>query len=287
MVIKTETLNKEIKKGLYLVSTPIGNLDDITFRAIEILKKSDFILCEDTRVSGKLFKKYGINSKLIANHKFNEKKNLSKVIKLLKENLIISLISDAGTPGISDPGSILVRECVNNNISITALPGPSAVATAVAISGFSEKFFFYGFFPDKLKKLEEDLKILSQLNSSLVFFVSSKKFNKIINQLKMNFSGRKILICREMTKIYEEFIRKNIDQLDENDVKQKGELTIVVSEKLGNKKNSQKLSESDKRNIRKMIDKYTIKEIANLISLNKKISKKEIYNYCLILKNEN
>ena len=172
MVIKTETLNKEIKKGLYLVSTPIGNLDDITFRAIEILKKSDFILCEDTRVSGKLFKKYGINSKLIANHKFNEKKNLSKVIKLLKENLIISLISDAGTPGISDPGSILVRECVNNNISITALPGPSAVATAVAISGFSEKFFFYGFFPDKLKKLEEDLKILSQLNSSLVFFVS-------------------------------------------------------------------------------------------------------------------
>ena len=287
MVIKTETLNKEIKKGLYLVSTPIGNLDDITFRAIEILKKSDFILCEDTRVSGKLFKKYGINSKLIANHKFNEKKNLSKVIKLLKENLIISLISDAGTPGISDPGSILVRECVNNNISITALPGPSAVATAVAISGFSEKFFFYGFFPDKLKKLEEDLKILSQLNSSLVFFVSSKKFNKIINQLKMNFSGRKILICREMTKIYEEFIRKNIDQLDENDVKQKGELTIVVSEKLGNKKNSQKLSESDKRNIRKMIDKYSIKEITNLISLNKKISKKEIYNYCLILKNEN
>ncbi len=287
MVIKTETLNKEIKKGLYLVSTPIGNLDDITFRAIEILKKSDFILCEDTRVSGKLFKKYGINSKLIANHKFNEKKNLSKVIKLLKENLIISLISDAGTPGISDPGSILVRECVNNNISITALPGPSAVATAVAISGFSEKFFFYGFFPDKLKKLEEDLKILSQLNSSLVFFVSSKKFNKIINQLKMNFSGRKILICREMTKIYEEFIRKDIDQLDENDVKQKGELTIVVSEKLGNKKNSQKLSESDKRNIRKMIDKYSIKEITNLISLNKKISKKEIYNYCLILKNEN
>ena len=103
----------------------------------------------------------------------------------------------------------------------------------------------------------------------------------------MNFSGRKILICREMTKIYEEFIRKDIDQLDENDVKQKGELTIVVSEKLGNKKNSQKLSESDKRNIRKMIDKYSIKEITNLISLNKKISKKEIYNYCLILKNEN
>ena len=148
MVIKTETLNKEIKKGLYLVSTPIGNLDDITFRAIEILKKSDFILCEDTRVSGKLFKKYGINSKLIANHKFNEKKNLSKVIKLLKKNLIISLISDAGTPGISDPGSIFSKReiNVNNNISITALPGPSAVATAVAISGFSEKFFFYGFF---------------------------------------------------------------------------------------------------------------------------------------------
>ena len=287
MVINFKTLNKEIKKGLYLVSTPIGNLDDITFRAVEILKNSDFILCEDTRVSSNLFKKYGIQSKLISNHKFNERKNLSKIIQLLKSNLIISLVSDAGTPSISDPGALLVRECVKNNIMITAAPGPSAVSTAVSISGFSEKFFFYGFFPDKIKKMEEDLKNLSLINCSIVFFVSPKKINKIINPLKMNFSGRKILICREISKFYEEFIRTEVDQLEEFDKKLKGELTIVISEKDKDKKVLQKLSESDKRNISKMINKLSIKEITSLICSNKDISKKEVYNYCLKLKNEN
>jgi len=287
MVINFKTLNKEIKKGLYLVSTPIGNLDDITFRAVEILKNSDFILCEDTRVSSNLFKKYGIQSKLIAYHKFNERKNLSKIIHLLKSNLVISLVSDAGTPSISDPGALLVRECVKNNIMITAAPGPSAVSTAVSISGFSEKFFFYGFFPDKIKKIEEDLKNLSLLNCSIVFFVSPKKINKIINPLKINFSGRRILICREISKFYEEFIRKEVDMLEEFDKKLKGELTIVISEKDKDKKVLQKLSESDKRNISKMINKLSIKEITSLICSNKDISKKEVYNYCLKLKNEN
>ena len=287
MVINFKTLNKEIKKGLYLVSTPIGNLDDITFRAVEILKNSNFILCEDTRVSSNLFKKYGIKSKLISYHKFNERKNLSKIIHLLKSNLVISLVSDAGTPSISDPGALLVRECVKNNIMITAAPGPSAVSTAVSISGFSEKFFFYGFFPDKIKKIEEDLKNLSLLNCSIVFFVSPKKINKIINPLKINFSGRRILICREISKFYEEFIRKEVDMLEEFDKKLKGELTIVISEKDKDKKVLQKLSESDKRNISKMINKLSIKEITSLICSNKDISKKEVYNYCLKLKNEN
>ncbi len=287
MVINFKTLNKEIKKGLYLVSTPIGNLDDITFRAVEILKNSNFILCEDTRVSSNLFKKYGIKSKLISYHKFNERKNLSKIIQLLKSNSIISLVSDAGTPSISDPGALLVRECIKNNIMITAAPGPSAVSTAVSLSGFSEKFFFYGFFPDKIKKIEEDLKSLSPFDCSIVFFISPKKINKIINPLKMNFSGRRMLICREMSKFYEEFIRIDVDQLKEFDRELKGELTIVISEKDKDKKVLQKLSESDKINISKMINKLSIKEITSLICLNKDISKKEIYNYCLKLKNEN
>ena len=286
MVINFKTLNKEIKKGLYLVSTPIGNLDDITFRAVEILKNSNFILCEDTRVSSNLFKKYGIKSKLISYHKFNERKNLSKIIQLLKSNSIISLVSDAGTPSISDPGALLVRECIKNNIMITAAPGPSAVSTAVSLSGFSEKFFFYGFFPDKIKKIEEDLKSLSPFDCSIVFFISPKKINKIINPLKMNFSGRRMLICREMSKFYEEFIRIDVDQLKEFDRELKGELTIVISEKDKDKKVLQKLSESDKINISKMINKLSIKEITSLICLNKDISKKEVYNYCLKLKNE-
>ncbi len=287
MTLNYKSLNKEIKKGLYLVSTPIGNLGDITFRAVETLKKSDYILCEDTRVSKNLFKKYEIKSKLISNHKFNEKKNLSRNIELLKSGSIISLVSDAGTPGISDPGAMLVKECIKNDINITPVPGASAISSALAISGFSEKFFFYGFFPEKLKKLNQDLNILSNLNCSIIFFVSPKKINKIVELLKENFSGRKILICREMSKFYEEFIRLEIDQLKSFEKELKGELTVVISEKNENKKILQKLTESDKRNISKMIGKLSIKEITNLINSNSNVSKKEIYNYCLILKNEN
>tara|TARA_B100000003_G_scaffold185865_1_gene180420 strand:- start:2845 stop:3708 length:864 start_codon:yes stop_codon:yes gene_type:complete len=287
MVVNSKSLNKETKKGLYLVPTPIGNLSDITLRAIEILKKSDYILCEDTRVSLNLFKKYEIKSKLISNHKFNEQKNLQKIINLLKQDLIVSLISDAGTPAISDPGSVLIRECIKEDIPIIPIPGPSAVSTAVAISGFSEKFFFYGFFPDKIKMLNQDLSSLSQLNSSIVFFISPKKINKIIPILKKSFSGRKILICREISKIYEEFIRNDVDKLQEFNTELKGELTIVISEIEDNKKNQQKLSESDKRNIDILINKLSIKEITNLIWMNRKVSKKEVYNYCLKLKNEN
>ena len=165
--------DKKFKKGLYFVSTPIGNLGDITLRAIEILKKSDYILCEDTRVSKNLFNKYEIKSKLISNHKFNEKKNLFKIIELLKNGSIISLISDAGTPGISDPGSILINKCVEDNIEIIPVPGASSVTSAVSISGFSEKFFFYGFIPDKKKRIEEDFKILSELNSLTAFLYLS------------------------------------------------------------------------------------------------------------------
>tara|TARA_B100001063_G_scaffold240574_1_gene265783 strand:- start:63 stop:926 length:864 start_codon:yes stop_codon:yes gene_type:complete len=287
MVRNSASHNKEIKKGLYLVSTPIGNLSDITHRAIDILKNSDYILCEDTRTSKTLLKKYQINSKLISNHKFNEKKNIVKIIELLKNGSIISLISDAGTPGISDPGAILVNECIKNNIHVLPLPGPSSVISAVSVSGFSDKFFFYGFFPEKKKLLINDLESLSKLNSSIVFFVSPKKINRVIPYLKKNFSGRKVLICREMTKYFEEFIRTEIDSLELFDFGIKGELTIVISENEFQKKSSQNLSESDKRIINKMINKLSIKEIINLINQGKKISKKEIYDFCIRIKNEN
>ena len=286
MVRKFEPHNKEIKKGLYLVSTPIGNLGDITLRAIDTLKNSDYILCEDTRISKILLKKYEIKTKLISNHKFNERKNLSKIIELLKIGSIISLVSDAGTPSISDPGAILINECIEKNINVTPLPGPSSVTSAVSISGFSEKFFFYGFFPEKKKNLIDDLENLSKLNSSIVFFVSPKKINKIIPFLKKSFSGRKILICREMTKYFEEFIRSDIDTLDQFNFKVKGELTIVISENRFYKNDSQNLNESDKKLIRQMINKLSIKEIINLINKEKKISKKEIYNFCIKVKNE-
>ena len=279
--------NKNLKNGLYVVPTPIGNLSDITIRAIDILKNSDYILCEDTRVSKKLFDKYEIKSKLISYHKFNEKKNLNKIINLLVNKKIISLISDAGTPTISDPGNLLINECVKKNIEIIPLPGPSSVSSAISISGFSEKFFFYGFFPEKKKKLLEDLNILTNLDCSLVFFISPKKINKIIPFLKEKFIGREIVICREISKYYEEFIRSEINDLSKLDTNIKGEITLVISEKKKVNKFSHLLSESDKRNISKLINKLSIKEIIKLINKENKISKKLIYDYCLKLKNEN
>ena len=278
--------NKEIKKGLYIIPTPIGNLGDITLRAIDILKKSDFILCEDTRISKILLDRFEIKTKLQSNHKFNEKKNLNQIINYLKDNKIVSLISDAGTPGISDPGAILVRECVEKKINIIPLPGPSAVSTAVSISGFAEKYFFYGFFPTKLKDIKNNLKFLSQIDSCIVFFLSPKKINKAIPFLKENFYEREILICREMTKLYEEYLRFKVEDLKLFDESLKGELTIVISEKKKIKKGSLLLSESDKNNIKKMIKKLSIKEIVNLISQNSNVSKKKIYDFCLKIKNE-
>ncbi|MDA7808898.1 16S rRNA (cytidine(1402)-2'-O)-methyltransferase [Candidatus Pelagibacter sp.] len=286
MILHTENINNKVKNGLYIVATPIGNLSDITLRALEVLKKSDYVLCEDTRISKNLLERYEIKSKLIANHKFNEKKNLLKVIDILKSGSIVSLVSDAGTPSISDPGAILVNECVSNDIDIFPIPGASAVSSAVSISGFSEKYFFYGFFPEKNSKLKEDFERLSNLEGCIVFFISPRKFNRSIKDLKYYFSNRKILICREMTKFYEEYIRTDVDILEPFKSDPKGELTIVISEKVKEKNSSITLKESDKKNIQKMIKKLSIKDITDLISQNTNVSKKEIYNYCLKLKNE-
>ena len=286
MILDTENKNNEVKSGLYIVATPIGNLSDITLRALSILKKSEYILCEDTRTSKNLLDRYEIKSKLISNHKFNEKKNLSRMITILKSECVVSLISDAGTPSISDPGAILINECILNSINIFPISGASAVSTAVSISGFNEKYFFYGFFPEKKNKLKEDFEKLSNLNSCIVFFISPRKFNKSIKDIKNHFLGRKILVCREMTKFYEEYIRSDIEDLEPFKSDPKGELTIVISEKLKEKNSSIILKESDKKNIQKMIKKLSIKDITDLISQNTNVSKKEIYNYCLKLKNE-
>ena len=275
-------LNKQnIKPGLYIVSTPIGNLEDITFRAINVLKNSEYILCEDTRVSINLFRKYGINSKLISNHKFNEKKNLDKVLDLLKKNLIISIISDSGTPAISDPGQLIIKECIKNKIKVFPIPGPTAVTSAVSISGFSEKYLFYGFLPNKDNEIEKELKELKKLSYSIVFFVSPKKINKILKHFKNHFNERDILICREMTKIYEEFIYSDIKNLNLLDQKPKGEFTVVISNFPENKVKINDLNESIKKEIIIMLKKYTIKDVVSFISKKENLSKKLIYDYCL------
>ena len=281
MIPLSDTIKNKLNYGIYIVSTPIGNLSDITIRAINILENSDYILCEDTRISKKLLDRYKIKSKLISNHKFNEIKNLNKIMEVLKSEKIVSLISDAGTPAISDPGRIIINECIKNKINIYPVPGPSAVSTAVSISGFSEKYFFYGFFPNKKKDLNNDLKSLSNIKGSIVFFISPNKINDCIEHLKTFFSGRKILIGREMTKFFEEYIRTDIDDLKPFHKTPKGELTLVISENINNLIT---FSETDKKKIKKMIKNSSVKDIVNLITEGKEISKKEVYNYCLSIK---
>ena len=284
MIPLTDLKLNKFQSGLYIVATPIGNLSDITIRALEVLKISDYVLCEDTRVSGKLMDKFKIKANLISNHKFNEKKILNKIINLLEEGKIISLISDAGTPCISDPGGIIVRECIKKDIQIFSIPGPSSVTAAVSMSGFTDRYFFYGFFPEKNKEINKDFKILAEIDSSIVFFISAKKFVKIIPILKKFFLDRKILICKEITKLYEEYIRFDVSELDNFKGNLRGEITLVLSEPKG--QNNNKLDEIDKKKIRKLIKKLSIKDVVEIINENKNISKKEIYNFCLTLKNE-
>ena len=281
------TLKKDknkIKSALYIVSTPIGNLLDITHRALDILKQSDIILCEDTRISKKLLSHYEIKSKLVSYQKFNEKKNSKKIIDKLKKNCIISLISDAGTPAISDPGRVLINGCVEENISIIPIPGPSALTAAISISGFSDKFYFHGFLSDTENSIRKEFEMLKSFNCSTIFFISAQKLVKQIKTIKEFFYDREIIICREITKLHESIYRSKISDIDNLKFNPKGEVTVIISEKDNNIKED--LNESDKKNIKKLIQTKSIKDIVRIITEEKNISKSKIYNYCLKIKNE-
>ena len=274
-----------LKSGLYIVSTPIGNLDDITLRSLEVLKKSDIILCEDTRRSLKLLNHYKIKKKLVSYHKFNEQKELQKITEHLNEGKILSLISDAGTPTLSDPGLLLVKTCVEEKIRVFPIPGPSSIAAAVSVSGFNDKFLFYGFLPKTENDLIKVLNDLKNIDFSLVFFIPGIKINFYLNIFKKHFSGRDIIIAREITKLHETFYRDSVDAIKPFKVTLKGEVTIVVS-----KINHSNYLESDEDIENQAIEylkKYSLKDVVELISKKEKISKKKVYDICLkIKKNE-
>ena len=275
---------KLLSNHLYIVSTPIGNLDDITLRAIKVLKNSDIILCEDTRRSIKLLSHYKIKKKLISYHKFNEQKQLAKIIKYSKEGKILSLVSDAGTPLLSDPGRILVNECVKNGIQVTPIPGVSSITASLSVSGFKDQFLFYGFLPKTQNEIDKVLANLSQNKFTLVFFIPSKKYDFYIENFKKYFSGRKILIAKEISKIHETFIRENIDNLKTSKSLTKGELTIVISDKNTHTKIFDEKKIVNK--IKKYLKKYSLKDTVNLILETEKINKNKVYNLCLKIKNE-
>jgi 16S rRNA (cytidine1402-2'-O)-methyltransferase len=269
-------------KTLYIVSTPIGNLDDITIRAINVLKNSDFILCEDTRHSLKLLKHLKIKKKLISYHKFNEKKKLDNVIRYLNEGKILSLISDAGTPTISDPGRLLIQKCIEEGINLAPIPGASAVTAAMSVSGFKDQFLFYGFLPKTENELEKVLKNLSEQVFSHVFFIPGNKINFYLKNFKKYFPGRKLLIAKEITKLHEAFLRENIDEINMFKTPVKGELTVVLSEK-----NIKDKFFDENKIIKKAkiyLKKYSLKDVVELLFESEKINKKKIYQICLNIK---
>ncbi len=271
--------------GLYIVSTPIGNLDDITLRSLDVLKKSDIILCEDTRRSLKLLNHFKIKNKLVPYHKFNEKKELEKIIKHLNEGKILSLISDAGTPLLSDPGHLLVKECIERNIKIFPIPGTSSITASMSVSGFDDKFIFYGFLPKKEKELEKVLASLKDLDFSMIFFIPGIKINFYLKIFKLYFLSRNIFIARELTKIHETFYRDSVDSVKLFKLPLKGELTVVISKKYNNNKKAVDDSQIKKQAM-KYLKKYSLKDVVELISTKEKLAKNKIYKICLKIKNE-
>ena len=272
--------------SLYIVSTPIGNLDDITLRAINVLKNSDIILCEDTRHSLKLLNHLQIKKKLVSYHKFNEKKKISSIIKYINEGKILSLISDAGTPLLSDPGRLLVNQCIEKKIKVVPIPGVSSITTAMSVSGYKDRFLFYGFLPKTENELNKVLSSLSHQIFSQVFFIPAIKINFYLNRFKKYFSGRKILIAKEITKIHETFFRDEVNDLNMFKSKIKGELTVIISEK--NIKDKDKVLDKEKivNKAKKYLKKYSLKDTVDLILETEDVNKKEIYQLCLKIKNE-
>lgn len=275
---------------LYVVATPIGNLNDMTKRAIETLKEVDIILCEDTRTSMKLLNNFNIKNKLMSYHKYNEQEQTKNIIKLLKQDKNIAIITDAGTPCISDPGYILVKEARENNIAVIPIGGISALITALSASGIeTDKFTFQGFFPRETK---EKTKLLEELNKTNIkvhiFYESPKRILKTLEYLKNNLDIEKISIFKELTKIHEKnyygTLEEVLNKLQNEEKTNQGEYTFIIKTKPKQEK-EQNIS-LEALIIDKLIkEQKTIKEIVEILNKeNKNISKKDLYNASLNLK---
>ncbi|WP_290771323.1 16S rRNA (cytidine(1402)-2'-O)-methyltransferase [Anaerofustis sp.] len=268
---------------VYIVSTPIGNLEDMTFRAVKVLKEVNVILCEDTRHSIKLLNHFEIKNKLISYHKFNEKERINYILSLLNEDKKIALISDAGTPLISDPGSILVKELIANNIKFTVVPGANALLPALILSGFSsEEFLFIGFLPKKNSKKEEKLKTLKDLDKTLIFYSSPYELEDLLTAINNVLGNRKVAISKEITKIHETTYRGTAKELLEmlNESEVKGEFVVVVE---GNKETKELLTMEE---IKPIFDEEVSKgnnpkEAIKKLAKENKINKRDLYNFLM------
>ena len=271
-----------MNSGFYLVSTPIGNLDDITIRAINILKNSDLILCENTSNSKKLFKKYEIKTSLskYTDHDFNKKKDY--ILKLLNTNKIISLISDSGSPLISDPGNQLVNFLLTNQIKVFSIPGASSIVSSIQLSGFlnKKKFTFIGFLP---KKKEQKNKILLEnYINNLIIFSTKQQLQKDIESIASISKSFEVVVLKELTKIYEERIfinNKNYKSFNYSGIR--GEIVLAVDIE----KETNSINDYDKKEVLAIIDDVGVKNAYHLIKSKYKISRNDFYKLSINLKN--
>ncbi len=271
--------------GLYIVSTPIGNLSDITMRALDILKLVDLIVCEDTRVSGNLLTHYGIKKPLISYNDYNASERRPEIFAAINNGKRVALISDAGTPLISDPGYKLVREALEQNIYVTAIPGASSVLTALCLSGLpSNSFYFGGFLPSKSEALRSYIETIANIPSTLIFFESARRLEESLIALHAALSDRQAAIVRELTKLYEESKRGKLSELIEN-IKQdgapKGEVVLVIAPPEQEKAINDETIESQ---LKILLESHSVKEAAGIIAEQTDRPRKEIYSIALKIK---
>ncbi len=280
--------DEKVTHGLYIIATPIGNLADITIRSLKILSSVDLIICEDTRISKKLTSKYGIKKPLKPFHKFNSNRSIPFLIKKLLSGESIALISDSGTPSISDPGVDLVKSCNLNNISIFSLPGPSATVSSLILSNsFMNSFTFRGFFPRKKKDREYEISLIEKSDCPVIYFESPKRVLDTLQLLYHNLLDCNITFVRELTKKNEEVINSKINELItilKEREKVLGEITLIIGPLF--KKNKNKISTKDLLLIAQKLSKEGINtsEISKIVSDDFNISKREIYQ--LLIKNK-
>ena len=273
---------------LYLVATPIGNLEDITLRALRILKEVDYIAAEDTRNTLKLLNHFEIKKPLISNHRHNEEDRENGLIEKLKEGKSIAVVSDAGTPGISDPGEVIVKRAIEENIDIIPIPGACAAINALITSGLDTKeFVFLGFLPLNKKLRKEKLEEIKNENKTIIIYEAPHKIKDSLSDLKDIIGDRKIVLAREITKIHEEFIRGNINEIIEKSENLKGEMILLIegNHKVNNENILNNLTLQEHYNVyeKQGLDK---KEIIKKIAKDRGVNKNEIYQYFLKNKNE-
>ena len=268
---------------LYLVATPIGNLEDITLRALRILKEVDYIAAEDTRNTLKLLNHFEIKKPLISNHRHNEEDRENSLIEKLKDGKNIAVVSDAGTPGISDPGEVIAKRAIEENIEVIPIPGACAAINALIASGLNTKeFVFFGFLPLNKKLRKEKLEEIKNENKTIIIYEAPHKIKDSLNDLKNVVGDRKIVLARELTKIHEEFIRGNIDEIIEKSENLKGEMILLIegNNEINNENILNNLSLEEHYNVyeKQGLDK---KEIIKKIAKDRGLNKNEIYQYFL------